>query len=91
VGRVLFLEVPNLKTFNTRITILCNHCRWRIIDQSLDGEFCHAYPPGVTEGIPDRFIKGDEVHDKIEKDQMGKLILEPDEGQEGIIKKILGD
>jgi len=86
----LISEVP-FKSKDTRITVLCNHCRWRIINLDLEGEYCHAYPPGETKGIPDRFINGEAVHDKVEEDQKGKLILEPEDGCEDIVKRLKGE
>lgn len=79
-----------VQSYSTRIAILCNHCRWRIINLDLEGEYCHAYPSGVTEGIPEKFILGEEVHDTAQVDQKGNFILEPEEGREDLVKKILG-
>lgn len=79
-----------VRSNSTRIAVLCNHCRWRIINSALDGDYCHAYPPGVTEGIPDRFIKGEAVHDKVEEGQKGKFVLEPEVGREDLVKKLKG-
>ena len=91
LGRLDVGGGSSIQSKDTRITIICNHCRWRIIDLNLEGNYCHAYPPKETKGIPDRFLYGEDIHDSIQKDQKGKLILEPDEGQEGIVKYLKGD
>ena len=80
-----------VRSYSTRITVLCNHCRWRILDLSLEGNYCHAFPPGVTKGIPEKFINGEEVHDSVQEDQKGKLVLEPEDGCEEIVKYLKGN
>lgn len=59
---------------------ICGRCEWYDYAQSTDTHYCAAFPPYAPyNGIPDKYITGEEKHLQIDKGQLLDVYFEDKE------------